>query len=105
MVNGTFEYGESLEQSRTRELREETSIAEVIGWSEELNRFSFFYQDYVIVVLCYAAEVALDRAAEINEEHTEYVWMGIEEASTMPKYEEDKVSLRALAQSLEDTNF
>ena len=93
-VNGTFEYGESIEESRKRELFEETGIGGGLKWSDELNRFSFQHGDYVVVVLCYAVEVPVEQAVVINEEHTEFKWVGFDEAIGMMKFDEDKRGLQ-----------
>ena len=92
-VNGTFEYGESIEESRKRELFEETGIGCELKWSDELNRFSFQHGDYVVVVLCYAVEVPAGQAVVINGEHTEFKWVGFDEAIGMMRFDEDKQGL------------
>jgi len=95
VVNGTFEFNETIPQCRERELFEEAGIENTLRWSDELNRFSFMYQnDYIIVVLVYAAEVPPDQEVTINEEHTEYKWVSFDEAIKMMKFEDDKRGLQ-----------
>ena len=100
VVNGTFELDESIIESRKRELLEETGIQEVLYWSDEINRFSFPYKDYVIVVLVYSAEVSENQKIIINDEHTEYKWVNFEEAASMVKFNDDKNGLRMCQERL-----
>ena len=94
VVNGTFEFNETISQCRERELFEEAGIKERLNWSDEINRFSFEYKGYVIVVLVYSVEVTLDQLVTINKEHTEYVWVGFDDAIEMMKFDDDKKGLR-----------
>ena len=95
VVNGTLEIDESILNCRSRELQEEAGITNVLNWSNELNRFSFTYKDYVIVVLVYSAEVDPNQNIIINEEHTEYRWVSFDEAINMMKFDDDKNGLIA----------
>lgn len=95
VVNGTLEINESILNCRSRELQEEAGITNVLSWSNELNRFSFTYKDYVIVVLVYSAEVSSEQNIIINEEHTEYRWVSFDEAINMMKFDDDKNGLIA----------
>jgi len=95
VVNGTFEFGETIPQCRERELFEETGIKKILQWSDELNRFSFKYIDgYVVVVLVYSVEVSSNQEVAINEEHTEYKWVSFDEAINLMKFEDDKKGLQ-----------
>lgn len=94
VVNGTFEFNETISQCRERELFEETGIKKVLNWSNEINRFSFTRKDYVIVVLVYTAEVSSNQSVTINEEHTEYTWVSFDKAIEMLKFDEDKEGLQ-----------
>ena len=93
VVNGTLEINESILECRKRELFEEAGIKEVLSWSDEINRFSFKYNNYNIVVLAYAAMVEIDQIVIINEEHTEYKWVDFDEAIEMMKFDDDKNGL------------
>ena len=100
VVNGTLELDESVNDCRKRELFEETGIKDVLDWSEEINRFSFEYQDYTIVVLVYVAKVKEDQKVIINNEHTEYKWLKFSEAIKMVKFDDDKNGLQICLQRL-----
>jgi len=100
VVNGTFEFNETIPQCREREIFEETGINNTSNWSDELNRFSFIYKDYVIVVLVYSVEVSFDQKVVINEEHTEYKWVSFDEAIDLMKFDDDKRGLQICRKKL-----
>lgn len=90
-ITGTLEINESILDSRIRELKEETGIEEV-SFSDEIYRFSWTKKDYTVVELVYAAEVfSLDVA--ISSEHTEYLWLPIDEAIEKVEKQNTKDSL------------
>jgi len=93
-VNGTMEAGETIVECRKRELFEEAGIQEVFNLSDEIYRFNFVYNGKEITVIVFTAEVAEDQEIIINDEHTEYRWVGLEEGTGMLKYEDDKKALR-----------
>ncbi|MGB7958200.1 MAG: NUDIX domain-containing protein [Minisyncoccia bacterium] len=101
VVNGTLELEESAIDCRTRELFEEAGIRDVMRWSDEIHRFSFSYHDDIFVVVVFAASVNEDQAVAINEEHTEYRWIGIDEASQLLKFDDDRISLKKFREKLE----
>lgn len=93
VVNGTLEMNETIVECRNRELYEEAGIKDVLGWSDEIYRFSFKYNDYVIVVLVYSVKVAENQEVVINEEHDGYQWMSFDDAINMMKFNDDKLAL------------
>ena len=100
VVNGTLEYDESAINCRERELCEETGIVTAIRWSDELHRFSFSYKGDTFVTVVFAAQVAEDQQVVINDEHTEFRWVGMKEAIEMLKFDDDKNGLRKLQENL-----
>lgn len=98
IVNGTLEVDETVLQCRIRELGEETGIKRVLAWSEEINRFSFKYNDCTMVVIAYAAKVTPAQRVLINNEHDEYRWMNLGEAVNILKFNDDKNSIHACNQ-------
>ncbi|MGB2791156.1 MAG: NUDIX domain-containing protein [Candidatus Moraniibacteriota bacterium] len=100
VVNGTLECDESIVECRARELSEEAGIKDVLRWSDEINRFSFQYHESPFVVVVYAAEVPADQSVVLNEEHTEYRWVGFDEALQMMKFDDDKNGLQACQEML-----
>lgn len=105
VVNGTLESDESVKGCRERELFEEAGIKDVLDWSGEINRFSFKYQDYIIVVLVYAAKVKKNQEVIINNEHTEYKWLKFSEAIKMVKFDDDKKGLQICLQKLNNNEI
>lgn len=100
VVNGTLELGESIIQCRERELREETGITKTLGWSDEINRFSFIYKNYTIVVIVFSVAVSPTQTVTINEEHTEFRWMKFDEAISLMKFAEDRQGLEICSRRL-----
>ena len=113
-VTGMMEPGESPEQTAHRELLEETGLA---GHLEPLGLEHSFWVDPAVVRFpdpeprfntetCFAMEV--DAAAEVAlnlEEHSEFIWCGIEEAHARMKWEGSKAALRLLATGLENAKL
>lgn len=93
VVNGTLEDGESIDDCRKRELFEEAGIKNILSWSDEINRFNFDYKGKTMTVMVFAAQVAEDQDIVINNEHTEYKWVGFDEAIEMMKFDDDKQAL------------
>jgi dATP pyrophosphohydrolase len=102
VVNGTLELQESAIDCRTRELFEETGIRDAISWSDEIHRFSFLYHDDTFVVVAFAVNVPKDQKVVINDEHTEYKWIGIDEAVSLLKFDDDKIALQNFKEMLKD---
>ncbi len=105
VVNGTLELDESVKGCRERELFEEAGIKDVLDWSDEINRFSFKHQNYIIVVLIYAAKVKENQKVIINNEHTEYKWLKFSEAIKMVKFDDDKKGLQICLQKLNNNKI
>ena len=77
----------------------------MLDWSDEINRFSFKYKDYTIVVLVYAAKIKEDQKVIINNEHTEYKWLKFNEAIKMLKFDDDKNGLQICLQKLNNNEI
>lgn len=90
-VTGTLEINESILESRMRELIEEAGITEA-NFSDEIYRFSWTKKDYTVVELVYAAEVFTQNVT-ISSEHTEFVWLFIEDAIEKVEKQSTKNSL------------
>jgi dATP pyrophosphohydrolase len=101
-VNGTLEPDESAMVCRERELVEEAGISKVIYWTDELIRFNFAHNGYVFSTVAYGAVVPSDTSVVINEEHTEYKWLVLNEALKLLKFKEDKDALTLLSERLKD---
>lgn len=93
-VNGTLEISESVEECRVREIREETGIAKIIKWTDEVYRFYFPYKDFILIVLVFGAQVPANAEIQLNEENTEFRWLPFNEAEKLLKFKDDKKALQ-----------
>lgn len=105
LVNGTTEPGETPVQCRARELFEETGISQVIGWTGQLHSFSFVRNDETYNVLVFGAEVDKNASVVINEEHSEFLWLAIDEAVDRVKFQDDKAGILELKKVLSNSNI
>lgn len=101
-VTGTLGINETIIESRLRELKEGAGIKDkdVLTWSEELYRFSWPKNDYIVVELVYAAEVAQEQEIVLSAEHTQFMWVDIEKAIAIIEKENTKNSLLKFKQWL-----
>jgi len=84
---------ENVTQCREREIVEETGITKLSNWSDELYRFNFDYKDQNMTVIMFSAQVNESQEVKINEEHTEYFWLGFGKALEILKFNDDKKAL------------
>ena len=94
IINGTLEINESIIECRNRELNEETGITKTLKWTDEINRFSFTYNDYTVVVLAFAVEIDKDKKVIINDEHTDYKWLNFKDTLKILKYDDEKNGIK-----------
>lgn len=92
-INGTMELDESIHECQKREVMEETSIENILNWSEELYRFNFNYKGNLMTVIVFSAQVKDDQEIVINEEHVEYKWLYFNDSIKILKFNDDKKSL------------
>jgi lipoyl(octanoyl) transferase len=104
-VTGMVEPGESLEETATRELREETGLS---GKPQPLNLEHTFCIDPRIIHLpegelrfnletCFHIEVPADQKVRLaTDEHSEYRWCTLEEAAQLMRWEGSMAALKRL---------
>lgn len=93
-ITGTLELNESIFDSRKRELREETGIADAIYDDMEVNRFSWKKKDWVVVEIVYSARTKSREIILNPKEHSEYKWLPIDKAIELVEKEQTKECLK-----------
>ncbi|PWW06532.1 dATP pyrophosphohydrolase [Paenibacillus cellulosilyticus] len=86
-IGGGIEEGEKAWEAALREIREETSITQVVLYNT--NKFDQFYSaqaDYIYVAPVFVGYVDDDQEVILNHEHSQYEWLTFNEAM-------DRVSL------------
>lgn len=80
MVGGKVEEGESAWQAAYRELHEELGVKPARFWSPPtLNQFYEPASDTVHHIPVFAAEIQPEVAIQLNEEHSEFQWLTIDQ--------------------------
>lgn len=81
MVSGHLEAGEKAYECAARELHEETGLRPLHFYQASyVNRFYLAASDEIVLSPVFAAQVAPDAEVRLSGEHTEYAWVGYEEA-------------------------
>lgn len=96
-VTGGIEPGETPKQAATREVSEEVGIYNFLHVSEEIMRSEWITDDgrHGTDIL-HAVEVHVDSEVTLSEEHEDYMWLSLEDAIQVLKYENNKQALRAI---------
>ena len=81
MVSGHLEPGEKSYECAMRELEEETGLRPLHFYQASyVNRFYIAASDEIVLSPVFAAQVAPDAQVRLSGEHTDYAWVGYEEA-------------------------
>jgi dATP pyrophosphohydrolase len=81
MVGGKVKPDETSWQGALRELKEETGFVPTTFWTiPSVNSFYEHKSDTVHHIPAFAAEIKADQKPILDEEHTEYEWLPLEEA-------------------------
>lgn len=79
MVGGKVKEGETFWEAALRELKEETGITPKTFWTiPSINQFYEAKTDTIHSIPAFAAEIEADAAIVLDDEHTEYQWVGVE---------------------------
>ncbi|MAO64684.1 MAG: NUDIX domain-containing protein [Balneola sp.] len=79
MVGGKVQEGESRWETGLRELKEETGLTPLKFWTiPSVNQFYEAKTDSVHTIPAFAAQIDAEQQIELDDEHTEYKWVGIE---------------------------
>lgn len=81
MTGGKVESGETYWQAALRELKEETGLTPVQFWTiPSVNTFYEHKSDTVHHIPAFAAQLQMDQIPDLDDEHTEYEWLTLEQA-------------------------
>ena len=81
MVSGHLEAGEKAWECAARELLEETGLRPLHFYQASyVNRFYLAASDEIVLSPVFAAHVAADAPVVLSGEHTDYAWVGYDEA-------------------------
>jgi len=84
MVTGKIEGEEKAHQTALREIKEETSLLPVQLWvAPKINSFYEPNDEYICMLPVFAARVEGKTNVILSEEHTEYKWVGKDEAKKL----------------------
>lgn len=89
MVGGKVQEGEQSWQAALRELKEETGLSPVKLWAiPSVNQFYEPKSDTVHTIPPFAAELEFDAEITLDDEHSEYKWVSIEDVQSYIKWPE-----------------
>jgi len=81
MIGGKVNPGETSWQGALRELKEETGLVPTMFWTiPSVNTFYEHKSDTVHHIPAFAAEIETDQQPILDDEHTEYEWLSLEQA-------------------------
>ena len=84
MVTGKIEGGEKAYQTALREIKEETSLVPSQLWvAPTVNSFYEPKEDYICLLPVFAARVKAEVNVILSREHTEYKWVGKDDAKKL----------------------
>ncbi len=95
MIGGKVEQGEKYWEAALRELKEETALIPEKFWViPSLNSFYEASSDQIHQIPAFAVEIDIKALPELNEEHTDYTWISIEELDSYLNWPEQKRLIR-----------
>ncbi len=84
MVTGKIEGEEKAHQTALREIKEETGLVPVQLWvAPTINSFYEPKDEYICLLPVFAARVEGETNVILSEEHTEYKWVGKDDAKKL----------------------
>lgn len=95
MIGGKVKEDEKFWEAALRELEEETSLRPNSFWSiPSVNTFYEAKTDQIHHIPAFAVELTEDQVPALNDEHTEYQWISIEEVDSYLNWPEQKRLIR-----------
>ena len=95
MIGGKVEEGEAYWEAAQRELKEETSLKPSAFWViPSVNTFYEAKSDQIHQIPAFAAEIEEDEIPQLDDEHTEFRWISIDELDSYLSWPEQKRLIR-----------
>lgn len=103
MVGGKIKEGESYWEGALRELKEETGISPVKFWTiPSVNQFYEAKTDTIHSIPAFAAELDVNAEIQLDEEHSGYKWVRIDEVELYIKWPEQRRLMQLTSDILTD---
>lgn len=84
MITGKIEGEEKAHQAALREIKEETGLVPLQLWvAPKINSFYDPKDEYICLLPVFAARVKGDTKVNLSGEHTEYKWVGKDDAKKL----------------------
>jgi len=91
MIGGKVQDDETYWQAALRELYEETTLKPLKMWTiPSINSFYEYRSDSILNIPAFAAEIDGEHPIVLNSEHSEYLWLSLDEAIGKIKWPEQR---------------
>lgn len=106
MVGGKVKKGEARWEAALRELKEETGLIPVKFWTiPSVNQFYEAKTDTIHSIPAFAAEADSNAKIRLDEEHTEYKWISVDEIEQYIPWPEQRRLMKLTFDILNDRSF
>ena len=106
MIGGKVKENETSWQGALRELKEETGQVPVKFWAvPSVNQFYEASSDAIHSIPAFAAELDYNAPITLDEEHTDYKWVNIEEIEPYIKWPEQRRLIKLVSGLLTDKSL
>jgi len=97
MVTGSMDHTEKAAETVLREIREETGlIPEKLWVVPYVNSFYSRRRNHICMVPVFAAQVNYDSKVKISDEHSDFQWLGKEDAIKLLAWQGQRVSVNTI---------